>query len=255
MEQKIGREVIRGLLAKYWQAETTVGEEKILAGYFGGAEVAPEWEELRPLFAFFAEEAQVGPREGFQSRILERVGLTEDGLLGSGISEGKGAGDGGLGLTGGAMPAGRLVDMRVCPLRFAVAAAVIFCLGVSLFLGVLSPRTGPGSRVAGAVGSGRMGENEIAGTVGSGREGEKNGVAGIGDPGRGDNGKAGVVGSLGTGEITDTYSDPKQALAAIRRALLFASVNMNRGKSITQKNMNRLTNSWQAATGNGGLSQ
>ncbi|HXO76989.1 MAG TPA: hypothetical protein VN824_17160 [Puia sp.] len=50
--------------------------------------------------------------------------------------------------------------------------------------------------------------------------------------------------------IKDTYDDPEKALAAVRRALLVASTHMNEGKNITQKNMSRLNNSWEAATGN-----
>ncbi len=65
---------------------------------------------------------------------------------------------------------------------------------------------------------------------------------------------AGVVTGVDAGvvaaPIKDTYDDPEQALAAVRRALLVASVHMNEGKSITQKNMHRLNTSWQAATGN-----
>ncbi len=47
----------------------------------------------------------------------------------------------------------------------------------------------------------------------------------------------------------DTYTDPNQALVAVRRALLVASVRLNEGKHITQKNITRLHDSWQAATG------
>ena len=50
--------------------------------------------------------------------------------------------------------------------------------------------------------------------------------------------------------IKDTYTDPQQALAAVRRALVMASVRINEGEQITQKNITRLHNSWQAATGN-----
>ena len=45
--------------------------------------------------------------------------------------------------------------------------------------------------------------------------------------------------------IKDTYDDPQQALAAIRHALLTASVRMNQGKDITKKNMDRLSETWQ----------
>jgi hypothetical protein len=40
--------------------------------------------------------------------------------------------------------------------------------------------------------------------------------------------------------IKDTYDDPQQALAAIRRALLVASTRMNQGRNIAQKNVSRL---------------
>jgi hypothetical protein len=47
----------------------------------------------------------------------------------------------------------------------------------------------------------------------------------------------------------DTYTDPNQALVVVRRALLVASVRINEGKHITQKNISRLHDTWQAATG------
>ena len=50
--------------------------------------------------------------------------------------------------------------------------------------------------------------------------------------------------------IKDTYEDPQQALAAIRRALGTASAKMNRGKSITQKQMDRMNDGWQSALTN-----
>ncbi|MBS1663493.1 MAG: hypothetical protein JST68_20795 [Bacteroidetes bacterium] len=49
-------------------------------------------------------------------------------------------------------------------------------------------------------------------------------------------------------EVRDTYDDPEKALAAVRKALLVASRHMNEGAGITEKNMDRLNNSWQAAS-------
>jgi hypothetical protein len=49
--------------------------------------------------------------------------------------------------------------------------------------------------------------------------------------------------------ITDTYTDPQQALAEVKRALLVASVRMNKGTNITQKNITRLHDSWRVAIG------
>jgi hypothetical protein len=54
-----------------------------------------------------------------------------------------------------------------------------------------------------------------------------------------------VAATPAAGEIRDTYDDPQQALAAIRHALLTASVRMNQGKNITKKNMDRLSDTWQ----------
>ena len=50
--------------------------------------------------------------------------------------------------------------------------------------------------------------------------------------------------------IKDTYEDPQQALAAIRHALGTASAKMNSGKSITQKQMDRMNDGWQSALTN-----
>ncbi len=66
----------------------------------------------------------------------------------------------------------------------------------------------------------------------------------------GDEVKVAAAGGVVTATIKDTYDDPEKALAAVKHALLIASTHMNEGKNITQKNMYRLNNSWQAATGN-----
>jgi hypothetical protein len=95
-------------------------------------------------------------------------------------------------------------------IRFAAAAAIILCLGVGLLIPAISP--GPGA----------SGTAVVSGTAG----GEKMHII-----------------------EKDTYTDPNQALVAVRRALLVASVRLNEGKHITQKNITRLHDSWQAATG------
>ena len=65
------------LLEKYWQAETTIAEEKMLADYFRGHEdPGPELAPYRDLFAYFGQEAQVTAGPDFGTRILERVGLS-----------------------------------------------------------------------------------------------------------------------------------------------------------------------------------
>jgi hypothetical protein len=96
-----------------------------------------------------------------------------------------------------------------------VAAAIILCLGIGLLIPMISP--GPGAVVGAGVGPGAGVSRTASETV---HRIEK-----------------------------DTYSDPNQALAAVRQALLVASARINEGKHITQRNITRLHDSWQAATG------
>jgi len=67
------RQRIAALLEKYWQAETTVEEERELAEYFRGSGVPPEWESYREIFSFFEQEAQVQPGEHLEERIMQRI--------------------------------------------------------------------------------------------------------------------------------------------------------------------------------------
>jgi hypothetical protein len=50
--------------------------------------------------------------------------------------------------------------------------------------------------------------------------------------------------------IKDTYEDPHQALAAIQKALHRVSAKMNQGKTMTQKQMDRMNEGWQSALTN-----
>lgn len=122
------------LLEKYWQAETTVEEEKMLAEYFRGADVPLEWESYRDIFSFYAQEAEVKPGKELEERIMERV-----------------------------RPRPRLGAAW-----WGAAAVIVLGLGLSLY-----QRDKP--------------------------------------------------------TMKDTYSDPQQALAAVQKALLIASKNMNKG--------------------------
>jgi len=68
------RESIAALLERYWQAETTVEEERALAAYFRGQnDLPPEWEPYREIFSFFAEEAVVKPGRDLEENILEHI--------------------------------------------------------------------------------------------------------------------------------------------------------------------------------------
>ena len=136
------RERIAALLEKYWQADTTVEEERELAEYFRGPDVPAEWESHRQLFAFFEQGAEMLPGPELEKRILD-----------------------------GIRPRRHMV-------WWAAAAAILLMLGIEpLFRQV--PEKTP------------------------------------------------VVQSASV--TKDTYDDPGQALAAVRKALLTASKKMNKG--------------------------
>jgi hypothetical protein len=48
--------VIENLLEKYFDAETSIAEENILKDYFSSTAVAPQLEQYRPVFGYFAGE-------------------------------------------------------------------------------------------------------------------------------------------------------------------------------------------------------
>lgn len=178
---------IKALLEKYWQAETTLEEEQRLAGYFRRPEIDPSLEEFRSLFVWREEEAQFSPGEGFDQRLLQRIGAT--------------TGD----------PARTVHRFSF---GYSAAAAVLLCVVISFFLMVSGPRSVAVRSVA---------ANPPSMPAGL----EVKAVA----------------------EIKDTYDDPQKALSAIRHALLIASTGISKGRHITQKNITRFHNSWQAVTG------
>jgi hypothetical protein len=67
------------LLDKYWQAETTLEEEKALADYFRGPAVDPELEQYSEIFVYFDEEAHIVPSPDLGERILQHIGIATDG--------------------------------------------------------------------------------------------------------------------------------------------------------------------------------
>ena len=54
---------INKLLEKYWEAETTLEEEKILSDYFHSSEIAPEHKDFAPMFQTFADMAAISLEE------------------------------------------------------------------------------------------------------------------------------------------------------------------------------------------------
>ena len=64
---------IKALLERYWQAETSLEEEAQLAVYFRQAEIDPDLESVREMFAWRDEEAQLKPAADFDQRLLTRI--------------------------------------------------------------------------------------------------------------------------------------------------------------------------------------
>src|SRR5258708_5486086 len=192
------------LLEKYWQAETTVEEERQLAEYFRQPDIPAQWEPWRNIFAWFEAEAQITPRKDFENRLLERIREVEAAAVGS----------------------APLPDMGRTPVRplfrrapwWAAAAVIILALGISRL--AESPGATPGSPA--------QSDGANAGSA----------------PG------VNATGYSDATAIKDTYEDPQQTLAAIRRALGTASAKMNHGRTITQKQMDRMNDSWQSAIAN-----
>jgi len=150
------REQVARLLEKYWQVETTVEEEKMLAEYFRGVDVPPEWETYRDIFSFYEQEREVKPGEELEERIMERVRSRP----------------------------------RLRGAWWGAAACIVLGLGLSLYQG----------------------------------EGGKP-VAYQGDKPRAYQADQPIAKNV----YKDTYDDPQQALAAVQKALLVASRNMNKG--------------------------
>jgi len=67
------QERIAVLLEKYWQAETTVEEERELAAFFSGGDIPVEWADYKQVFSYFADEGQVTPSEDLQHRIMMSI--------------------------------------------------------------------------------------------------------------------------------------------------------------------------------------
>jgi len=192
------------LLEKYWQAETTIAEEQALADYIREGPVDPELEAYRELFSYFREEARVSAGPGFGNRILQRLGLPpdeeEDDRAAGRAAEtaiGRGA----------PAPVTPVVPITRRSFRLGVvgAAAAILLVVAGLFL--LRPVGQPTM----------LADNRPA-------AGHRDTQAVLRTP------ETQEMQATASARIADTYDDPQQALAAVRRALLVASRNLNQGR-------------------------
>jgi hypothetical protein len=65
--------IVRALLEKYWQAETTLEEERQLAEYFKTAGGDEELGAYSALFGYFEEEGNVVASPDLEARILRTI--------------------------------------------------------------------------------------------------------------------------------------------------------------------------------------
>lgn len=65
--------IVKALLEKYWRAETTLEEERMLADYFRTAGGDADMDAYHALFAYFDEEISVTPSADLETRILRSI--------------------------------------------------------------------------------------------------------------------------------------------------------------------------------------
>jgi hypothetical protein len=114
---------IKELLDRYWEADTSLEEERQLKDYFRGPDVAPELERYRSAFAW-ADKAQ-RPSAGLEAKILSGLRETTPG------------------------------NARQTPVRnlyrqgwwYAVAAVLVVCLGIQLIPRAPAPPAPPTAAV------------------------------------------------------------------------------------------------------------
>ncbi|MEI6684349.1 MAG: hypothetical protein WCO44_17115 [Bacteroidota bacterium] len=102
---------IEVLLAKFYEGETSLQEEKMLREYFRGGAVAPNLKSHQPMFAFFEDERKQAIGDaGFEKKISEQ--LTD--------------------ATATALPVFVPLNRRVVYYYTAIAATFLLLIGVSL---------------------------------------------------------------------------------------------------------------------------
>lgn len=65
---------IEQLLAKYWDCETTLEEEKELGKFFNSESVPARWQAIAPLFRYYEDERKNGSLDGlFDEQVLAQI--------------------------------------------------------------------------------------------------------------------------------------------------------------------------------------
>ncbi len=61
------------LLAKYWECETSVQEERELQEYFLSESIAERHQQYKPLFSYLESVQEMGLDCDFESKIMEKI--------------------------------------------------------------------------------------------------------------------------------------------------------------------------------------
>ncbi len=64
---------IKDILTKYWDGDTTVDEELLLADYFAQTDIDPELTVYQPMFRYFDQEKDYATRTGFESDLMQKI--------------------------------------------------------------------------------------------------------------------------------------------------------------------------------------
>jgi hypothetical protein len=73
---------INELLDRYWNCETSLGEEQQLREYFRRDDIPAEWKETAALFQYFEENKKKSLQDvSFNSRVLEKVRPAKEGRV------------------------------------------------------------------------------------------------------------------------------------------------------------------------------
>lgn len=65
---------IEALLAKYYEGETSLGEEHLLKEYFQGENIPAHLLEHKPVFGFFSMDAKSTVSPGFEAKLQNEIG-------------------------------------------------------------------------------------------------------------------------------------------------------------------------------------
>lgn len=69
--------MIKSLLDKYFEGETSLQEEALLQQYFRGSDVHPSLQSYQPMFRLFDQERERTLDAAFEARLLEQLNVPE----------------------------------------------------------------------------------------------------------------------------------------------------------------------------------